>query len=245
VEADRIIADIAGVIENETRLNARICTSIGILSPFRAQADYLAKLVADRFSLTEIEKHSLRVGTAYSFQGEERDHMYLSMAADAETHHAALAHLNKEDVFNVAITRARDRQYVYTSVGAKDLKKDTLLYAFLSSAGDGAESPEVQEVHDRFLLEVKNAIQKMNAGRLYVAYCIAGLSIDLLVKNGENYTGINLVGYPGSYVEMYDMERYRILGRAGITILPLPYSKWYFDQKNTLGAIRKILNERG
>ena len=60
-----------------------------------------------RLSLSAIEKHWLRIGTAYSFQGDERDIMFLSFAIGREAHPGTLRYLDRPDVFNVSITTTR------------------------------------------------------------------------------------------------------------------------------------------
>ncbi|MFA0963842.1 AAA domain-containing protein [Roseivirga sp. BDSF3-8] len=241
-EAERIIDDVRKVVEAEASLYAGYRTSIGILSPLRAQADLLGKMIMEAFSISEIEKHNLRVGTPYSFQGEERDHMYLSMAVDPDSHHSAFIHIDKEDVFNVAITRARRQQIVYTSVEAIDVRPQSLLHKFL----EGTSLPDTQPVaagrpHDVFLKEVLSEVKKWGLDMVWPDYAVAGLSIDMLIKRDEKYMGIDLVGYPGDFETMHDVERYRILGRAGIVMFPLPYSDWHFNHKKTKEALHSFL----
>lgn len=105
-----------------------------MLSPFRDQVDHLSRAIADRLEASDIEKHDLVVGTAYSFQGDERDVMLLSLVVDPESHPASIRYLEQPDVFNVSITRARDYQIVFTSLDAREAPAGTLLARYLSHA---------------------------------------------------------------------------------------------------------------
>ncbi|MBL3655797.1 AAA domain-containing protein [Fulvivirga sediminis] len=238
-EAKLIIERVRKLIDDEVSLEAGIATSIGILSPFRGQVDYLGDLLVEAFSIGEIEKHQLRVGTAYSFQGEERDIMHLSFTVDKNTHHSAFIHLNKEDVFNVSITRARQRQYLYLSIEPEELKKESLFSQYIQSINEKRlrEKTEKIEQHDRFLEEVSEALAQEGIEEMWPNYQVAGMSMDLLLKKDNKYIGIDLIGYPGEYEAAYGVERYRILHRAGIQVFPLPYSDWHFERQETLKVL--------
>ncbi len=228
VEAEQLLKDVADTINKEQQLDASLCTSIGILSPFRAQVEWLTKSLIEQFDLTSIEKHQIRVGTAYSFQGEERDAMFISFALDKNSHTAAFRHLNKADVFNVAITRARQRQMIYYSVQKKDLANDSLLRRYLSFSQQKTKPTKKASV-DQFIEQIILQLKKWGLNDYWRAYYLAGMSVDILIKKDQRYIALDLIGYPGSFAESLGMERYQILHRAGITCLPLSYSDWYFD----------------
>jgi len=104
IEANQILEDIKLLIKKEQNLPANACSSIGILSPFRNQVNYLIEKI-EEFDLTQIKKHKIIVGTPYSFQGEERDMMFISFTIDNKTSTSVFQYLDREDVFNVSITR--------------------------------------------------------------------------------------------------------------------------------------------
>jgi len=79
-----------------------------VLSFFRDQSEKLQKMIFDKFDLDTITKHKLRAGTPYAFQGEERDIMLISSGVDKDSVGGTYLYLNRPDVFNVALTRARD-----------------------------------------------------------------------------------------------------------------------------------------
>lgn len=245
IEAQQLLNDVLMCIRNEKDLRAGLCTTIGILSPFRAQVDLLAKLVLEQLEIGDIEKHQIRVGTAYSFQGEERDVMYLSFAVDANSHHSAFNHINKPEVFNVSITRARKQQMVYVSITDKEVKGNSILRSYLTNPTIIREqvSQETQ-VRDAFLEEVKVVLTQWGISTYWSGFSIAGLQIDILVKYHDCYLGIDLVGYPGELDDVFGIERYRILNRAGVPVFPLPFSDWFFDNENTKRVLKRALETK-
>jgi len=241
-EANTILKAVRELIEIEKQLNQNLCSSIGILSPFRAQVDWLAKQLLEQFEMVEIEKHKIRVGTAYSFQGEERDIMHLSFAIDGNSHHSAINHINKADVFNVAITRARNRQYIHHTILKNELKADTLLRSYLSKPNVlKSQSKKETNSLDQYMNEITNVLKSWDISNYWEGYSIAGLKIDLLVKYKDKYLGIDLVGYPGEYADVFGIERYRILNRAGVSVFPLPYSDWYFEKEESKKILKKFI----
>lgn len=241
-EADALMRHVRKLVDAEKALDAVHSQSIGILSPFRSQVDFLAKKLFNDFSINEIEKHRIRVGTAYGFQGEERDIMLLSFVVDATSHHSAFIHINKEDVFNVSITRARYEQHIFTSVESKELKGNSLLRTYFESINlNEIQIEATDSKHDEFLEEVVLMLEKSSIHNYWRGYHVAGLNLDLLLKHNDRYLGIDLVGYPGEFREMFGLERYRILKRADIQVFPLPYSDWYFDREATFKALMDFI----
>jgi hypothetical protein len=241
-ETEQLIWHIRTLIDSEKALSSEYASSAGILSPFRAQVDYIGKKVMEVFTVSEIKKHQIRVGTAHSFQGDERDRMYLSFVVDKDSHHAAFAHLNKEDVFNVAITRARSKQFVFHSVFERDLKDDSLLRSYLSQPSFKVANPNpTKKSVDLFLNEVCRQLKKWGIEDLWVGFEVAGLTIDLLIKVNDQFLGIDLVGYPGKYADSFGIERFRILNRAKIKTFPLPYSDWIFTYESAKKTLKEFV----
>lgn len=242
IEAAELINDVKNLVNNELDIPGEFATTIGVLSPFRAQVVVLNKMIEANFGLEDIQKHNIRVATAYGFQGEERDVMFLSMGVDSKSHHSAFIHLNKSDVFNVSITRAKQEQRIYVSIHKKDLPASSLLRQYWAGVSAFKKpSSQIINYHDDFLLEVKTYLEVNKLTKIWVAFSVAGLKIDLLLKIDDRYVGINLIGYPGEFESAYNIERNRILQRAGIKIFPLPYSDWLFTPEETRNELCRFL----
>jgi superfamily I DNA and/or RNA helicase len=137
-EARTLIADVEHHVESERQLDKDLCHSLGGLSPFRSQADYISDQLAARLGIEAFRRHNLLIGTAHTFQGEERDVIFLSLAVGPKSHTGAMRFLDRADVFNVAVTRARALQYIYHSFDLDMLEEGTLLANYLLDARSSA-----------------------------------------------------------------------------------------------------------
>lgn len=83
--------------------------SIGVVTPFRAQANLIRQKLAQNDDVYQrLIRHGLLVDTVHKFQGDERDVMVFSPVISDGTPRGALGFLsNNGNLFNVAITRAR------------------------------------------------------------------------------------------------------------------------------------------
>lgn len=91
-------------------------STVGVLSPFREQADALEQRIIDEFSATELAQLGLRVGTVHSFQGGERDTVLISLGLAESDAPGRRRFAESPNLFNVMTTRARRRVVVVTSL---------------------------------------------------------------------------------------------------------------------------------
>lgn len=239
-EADALIEELQQRFDAQQSLDGPLCHSIGVLSPFRDQVDYLSKAIVERVELETIEKHNLLIGTAYSFQGEERDVMLLSLAVDGGSHPTSFRYLSQPDVFNVSITRARDYQIVFTSFTEDEVSKHALLARYLSQIGHPPVSPRPEQASfkDAFLIAVMSRLRK-EGFNLWPSYAVAGSTVDLVVEKQRRAFGLDLIGYPDELGAALELERYRMLARAGLSLFPLPLSAWTRDADACYRAIER------
>ncbi|MCG8462894.1 MAG: Upf1 family helicase, partial [Holophagales bacterium] len=245
-EAEAALEQLLQEIESQREVPRNLCRSIGILSPFRAQVDLLARRVAEEVGHRDLERHGVRVGTPYAFQGEERDVMLMSLALDPEAHPSAFRYLERPDVFNVAVTRARSRQHVFTSLNAAQSLPDPtgLLARYLDYLEEVHLGPAPTPSDDPFLTEV-HARLEVEGYRVWPAYPVAGMVVDLVLERDGRCSGLDLVGYPGEFAGSFELERYRLFNRAGLPLMPLAYSAWKNDSSGMLERIRRQLRRHG
>ncbi len=83
--------------------------TIGVVSPFRAQANLITRLVEnDSILAMQLSNHSFLCDTVHKFQGDERDVMIFSPVISKNMPNGSIIFLkNTGNLFNVAITRAR------------------------------------------------------------------------------------------------------------------------------------------
>jgi len=216
--------------------DAPLKPSIGILSPYREQVDYLAREISKAFSATKLRNFSVRIATPYGFQGEERDVMLLSLALDNQSLRAA-TYLNRPDVFNVAITRAKERQLVALSINPELLPPDHLLRQYVSFTHADHNKMSKGEFSCEFAREVSVGLEEAGITH-WIDFPIAGQRVDVVCEYEGLVLGVDLIGYPGEYQQHFTPQIYKILHRAGIRVLPLPYLSW---DANKRGCIERII----
>ena len=236
VEVEKVLQQLDKIINDYK--DEKIKPSIGIISPFNSQVTYLNKLLWERYELFVLKQFNILCGTPYNFQGSEREIILMSFGVCPDTHHSAYIHLNKPEVLNVAITRAKSLQIVITSIEKDELKQDSLFYEYLAFIEDFTHFNAEENTIDQFQNEVVKALKKQGLKEIKCGYPVAGSLLDILVTHrGRNYF-IDLIGYPGVYREAFSLERYKTLARTGIRTLPLHYSFW---KKNKTKAVKELV----
>jgi hypothetical protein len=78
--------------------------TIGIVCPYKAEADAIQQLVDNRSLDTDV--CTVYSGTVHKFQGDECDIMFIVLNPPANI--TSGAHINNQNIINVAMSRARD-----------------------------------------------------------------------------------------------------------------------------------------
>jgi hypothetical protein len=245
-EALTLIEEVRELIASQLKVEAQHAISIGILSPFRAQVELISKLLQTSLTIREIEKHRIVIGTAFSFQGEERDVMLLSIVVDKVTNASAFTYMQRDDVFNVSITRARFRQIVFHSVQPNDLKFGSTLHKFLSQEIGKLDrvNTDVAVVDDDFVNSVKETLEAHGI-TVWPAFPMTGTIIDLMAKYEDNFVAIDLIGFPGAFEDAFTFDHYKILSRAGIAAFPLAFAHWKFNRGECLKGLLEAIISKG
>lgn len=241
-EADAIINEVRRIVKEYEEVDKKVAPSIGITSPIRAQVSYLRTSIYKEFSTDVIRKHRILIGTPFHFQGEERDTMLISFAIDSAAHFASINYLNKEDVFNVLITRARNRQFIFTSVDPATLPKSSLLREYLEYDHSPPETDIPEDNYDSFLAEVSEYLMGRGYKKIYYSHNVSGVAVDLTVVHKDRFYCIDLIGYPGEFELQFTPRNIEMLNRMKTPVHFVTYSSWVLDEKTTKRDILKFLN---
>ena len=123
---------------------------IGIIAPYRAQASLLSRL-NDSWS-AKPESVEIQVGTIHGFQGDECDIIVAVFNPPPNISSSSRMFLNKQNILNVAISRARDYLFIVMPDGETEdiskLDKIARLEELVKSGGDHIEymSHEIEKV---------------------------------------------------------------------------------------------------
>ncbi|MEM1218517.1 MAG: DEAD/DEAH box helicase [Bacteroidota bacterium] len=228
-EADWILTKIKELIATESEAGLPRKWSIGILSPFRDQVEHLRTRLLETFDLDTLDQHRILLGTPFDFQGEERDVMFLSMAVDPHSHPSTWQYLNRADIFNVATTRAKWKQYIVHSLGEEPSGNNHLLTQYIQEAEAGhwtSDSQREKPALDRFANELQDWAETTLGVQAHIDFLLAGTQVDMLLKAGQKTLAIDLVGYPGYFTEAFPLDHYRLLARLGLHCMVVYYSDW-------------------
>jgi hypothetical protein len=219
-EAQVIIHEIKTIIDNPA-LEHR---SIGIISLIGdKQAKHIYDFLLKEITPEQFARHKIMCGNAATFQGQERDIMFLSMVECPETSTTKASRIF-EQRFNVAMSRARDRLYLVRSVAPENLKANDLKFKTIEhfrnpmQAGHIAMSDQVLDVCESgFEKEVGNELLKRGY-RLRAQVPVAGYRLDFIVEGqGDHRLAIECDGDPYHGPDRWseDVRRQKALERLG------------------------------
>lgn len=225
-EVERVLAEVAAITAATPPDGP--APTLGIVCPFRDQVDEIMEQVSRRLTAAEIDRHRIVVGTAHTFQGDERDVVLFSTSIDPGYHPASLRFLENPNLFNVAVTRARRRLIIVTSVGPEDLPAG-LLREFLEHARRSVEphQPAPRCLSD-FGETVAGALRKRGLD-VWPQFTAAGFRLDLVGSQGGEHLAILCDGADAANPGDDPLNQHRILSRAGWKVLRVPYRSWVAD----------------
>ncbi|MEU4550753.1 AAA domain-containing protein [Micromonospora violae] len=122
-EAEALVARVAAIVTDPVYAGR----TIGVVSLLSTsgQALYLLTRIRETVGEEEMERRRLRVGDSYTFQGDERDIVLVSLVVSP--HQGPVSAFTKRDHHrrvNVAASRARDQLWVFHSVQPADMRED-------------------------------------------------------------------------------------------------------------------------
>ena len=242
-EIEALVKRLHEIVVEDERKNPENPVSIGIISPFRAQVEQLKISVSKVLSEHMMEKHQIEIGTAHTFQGDERDIMLISWAYASNSFPQSLIFLQKPNLFNVAITRARYKTINFISKNPRELPEGILrsYFGFIEEYENRFSLINSDEFDENIY---KNSLEKEVAQAFrdleHKVLCgdeIAGLSADLLV---DDKFVIEIDGMDDKIAnKVSNMKKQAILERSGLKVSRISAREWSYSPK---ACIDRILN---
>ncbi len=137
-EADAVVEKIVELCRNSRYSNKTIGV---VVLQGEAQGFLIENQLLKLLGAEEMEKRRLVCGNPYSFQGDERDIMIMSMVAASNERIGPFTKAADERRFNVAASRARDQMYLFHSVRSDDLSVSCLRRQLLEFFENKGASP--------------------------------------------------------------------------------------------------------
>lgn len=237
------------ILEDDMKKNDEP-VSIGIISPFRGQVEMIKKAVLQVFSEATILKHKIEIGTAHTFQGDERDIIMLSWAIADNSYSQSLMFLQKPNLFNVAITRARKKLICFLSKNPKDLPQG-LLRSYIESfetyeTRNKSDAPVYDEnvFKNDFEKVVYDAL-KAEGLEIQAGKNLSGVSVDLFVKDSEGSQLLVEIDGVEDKEKTYisATKKQAILERSGYRVERISAREWRYSPDACINRVKNILAE--
>ena len=250
-EARFIVEEIKAIV-SDPKLSGR---SIGVVSLLGAkQAFEIWERLTSEIGPEAIQRHQITCGDARTFQGKERDIMFLSMVSAPNDIGIALSRDTFAQRFNVAASRGRDRAYLVRSVELEHLSiADRLRRGLISHfstpfAQDEirvedlrqlCESPFEREVYDQLVKRGYWVTPQVKVGQYRIDMVVEGHNDTRLAVecDGDKYHGAD------KWAD--DMQRQRVLERAGWVFWRCFASAFIRRRDAMLDDLLRTLTERG
>jgi very-short-patch-repair endonuclease len=246
----QVIADEIVAILSNSKFESR---TIGVVSLLGTdQAKHVNSVVNSRCDVAELRRRRFLCGDARTFQGSERDIMFLSLVVDSTNCRAVSGNMF-EQRFNVAASRARDRMYLVRSVLLSDLSERDLRVTLLSHFDkpllmdteetelliDCCESGFERQVFSELVSLGYRVIPQVKTGAYRIDMVVEGLADTRLAIecDGDEYHG------PDRW--QHDMNRQRILERAGWVFWRCFASTWMLHKDEVLHELLERLCAMG
>lgn len=248
-EAEFIAREIAALLDDE-RFAGRKLGVVSLLG--MEQAKLIDTLVRSKCNAAELLHRRFECGDARTFQGSERDVMFLSMVVDPLNCRALSGNMF-EQRFNVAASRARDRMYLVRSVAAshlsdRDLRTSLLRHFDTPIVVDNEEADLlIDRCESGFERQVYSALVERGY-RVVPQVQTGAYRIDMVVEGaGDLCVAIECDGdeFHGPDRWPHDMTRQRVLERAGWTFWRCFASTWQLRKDEVLTELLERLTAMG
>lgn len=234
-EIEAVVKCLHELIVDSEREDPEHPITIGIVSPFRAQVEQLKVSVAKVLSDFMINKHQIEIGTAHTFQGDEKDIILASWAIANNSFPQSLTFLQKPNLFNVAITRAKKQMINFVSRDTTELPegmfRDYISYIKEYERNfDLRKDSEFDESTYKNLFEKEVTQYLRDAGyNVRAGVDIGGVNADLVVNNKFVIECDGLEDNVKSNIS--NMKKQAIIERCGLLVCRFSLREWRMSKE--------------
>jgi len=245
------VAEIETLVKDPVYANR----TLGVVSLIGAQqAHFIQQLLLERIGEERFLQHKIACGDSATFQGKERDIMFVSMV-DGPGESARTSQVYQQR-FNVALSRARDRMYLFRSIAEDTLKNPEDLRLKVIRHFREPMSKVQQSVGD-LIDRCESGFERDVFTRLTdpaLGYCVTpqvgvgSWRIDLVVEGTDDRRlAVELDGDKSHPPEKWldDMLRQRAMERMGWRFWRCWASSFALDPKGCMADLVSTLTARG
>ncbi len=240
-ECEQIMEKIREIIDNDRNIDNPV--TIGVISPFRGQVELVKKAIYQVFSSDIIKKHVIEAGTAHTFQGDERDVMLLSFTLAPNSHHQSVFFAQKPNLFNVAVTRAKNKLACYISRPPETLPQGLLrdYLEYVRMASRDFKNQFDKKIENPVHYELKELLENEGLKVLYDVE-IGGYPVSFLVSDGKNSLILEPAGFDEDERTDYStmLEKHQTLERCGWKLAYITSREWSYSKPACISKIKQL-----
>lgn len=254
VEAETIVSLIEACLAMKEYKNS----TFGVISLLGdEQAELIQNLIVKRIPATEIENHKILCGNSASFQGDERDIMFISLVDSSEENKSL--RLVGEGVegairkrYNVAISRAKDQLWIVHSIDKNNLKEGDLrkeLFEYIDSLKENVfDKTAIENITaSDFENEVARHLSEKNY-TIKQKWRVGSYDIDMVAIYDDKKIAIECDGKTLNHTEeevIANLEEQEILERCGWEFIRVRASEYFRNPEKAIKDLIIQLDDKG
>ena len=254
VESETIVSLIEACLAMKEYKNS----TFGVISLLGdEQAELIQDLIVKRIPATEIENHKILCGNSASFQGDERDIMFISLVDSSEENKSL--RLVGEGVegairkrYNVAISRAKDQLWIVHSIDKNSLKEGDLrkeLFEYIDSLKENVfDKTTIENINaSDFENEVARHLSEKNY-TIKQKWRVGSYDIDMVAIYDDKKIAIECDGKTLNHTEeevIANLEEQEILERCGWEFIRVRASEYFRNPEKAIKDLIIQLDDKG
>ena len=254
IEAETIVSLIEACLAMKEYKNS----TFGVISLLGdEQAELIQDLIVKRIPATEIENHKILCGNSASFQGDERDIMFISLVDSSEENKSL--RLVGEGVegairkrYNVAISRAKDQLWIVHSIDKNSLKEGDLrkeLFEYIDSLKENVFNKTA--IENITASDFENEIARHLSEKNYTIkqkWRVGSYDIDMVAIYDDKKIAIECDGKTLNHTEeevIANLEEQEILERCGWEFIRVRASEYFRNPEKAIKDLIIQLDDKG
>ena len=253
-EAETIVSLIEACLDMEEYKNS----TFGVISLLGdEQAELIQNLIVKRISAVDIENHRILCGNSASFQGDERNVIFISLVDSSEENKPL--RLVGEGIdgatrkrYNVAISRAKDQLWIVHSIDKSALKEGDLrkeLFEYIDSVKGNVFEKPLNE--NSTISDFENEIVKRLLEKNYTVkqqWKVGSYNIDIVAIYGDKKIAIECDGKSSNYTEaetIINLKEQEVLERCGWEFIRVRASQYFRNPDKAIKELIIQLDDKG
>ena len=225
-------------------------STVGVVTPFAAQAQLVTKCAEDRFGRSVLDDADFVCGTAHRLQGDERDAIIFSCVLSPGMSRNGARWMEKErNLLNVAVSRARRALIVLGHSSVGELGSPTLASLRTYLRDEVARSEDPSQPMAEFRTDSRSEqllLDAMQLGHLrpHAKLNVEGYELDFALMEQGIRLDIEVDGDQHldarGQRRRQDITRDRVLLNLGWTVLRVPAWRCYEQIDSVIDEIRSV-----